>query len=215
LAEASYSSAVYRLGILRGYMTRHGAGPFVSEDPIITAEMQDQHNINNPWQRTFRVGHLDLLALRYALEVAGKLDGLAITNLDRLVEMSSWLICDHYHYPGSNPVVARHFTICEKNISAINLPADPTDLALHEERTHLLGEMVPGYTQFTKTAESYLEMICQALNTPLAITSLGPTALEKQTHFNSLKKNMLACSDPSSLRAYSGITPASLYPSTQ
>ena len=29
-------------------MTRHGPGPFVTEDP--TLELADTHNQNNPWQ---------------------------------------------------------------------------------------------------------------------------------------------------------------------
>jgi adenylosuccinate synthase len=69
LAEAGMPGAVIRLGVLRTYATRHGPGPFVTEDPSLTASLSDRHNAWGPWQGGFRVGHLDLVAMRYAVDV--------------------------------------------------------------------------------------------------------------------------------------------------
>lgn len=179
LDEAGSAGDVYRLGILRGYMTRHGAGPFVSEDAALTASLQDYHNQNNPWQRAFRVGPLDLLALRYALEVVGKLDGLAVTNLDRMEEIAEWQVCDRYEYSGMNASIQKHFEVSAGQITAIHLPTDPTDLVQQEELTHLLEEMQPGLTLVSKNREEYLDQISQEFSTPVVIQSTGPSASDK------------------------------------
>ncbi|NRQ34046.1 adenylosuccinate synthetase [Nonomuraea sp. NN258] len=69
-----------RLGVLRTYTTRHGAGPLVTEDPAL--RLPEPHNVAGPWQGPFRLGHFDAVAHRYALRVAGGVDGLALTHLD-------------------------------------------------------------------------------------------------------------------------------------
>ena len=78
LAEAGETAV--RLGVVRCYLTRHGPGPFVTEDP--TLEFPEPHNGTGPWQGAFRTGHPDAVALRYAAEVAGGVDGVALTHLD-------------------------------------------------------------------------------------------------------------------------------------
>ena len=100
IQEHAYPGEVIRLGLLRAYGTRHGAGPFPTEDRTLTLTLPDQHNTWNDWQRTFRVGYLDLVATRYAKDVLGKLDYLAITNIDRLTMMPEWKVCNSYSYAG-------------------------------------------------------------------------------------------------------------------
>ncbi|WP_007515555.1 adenylosuccinate synthetase [Pseudofrankia saprophytica] len=73
---------VTRLGVLRTFTTRHGAGPLVSEDAALTAALPDRHNGVGRWQGAFRVGHFDAVAHRYAVEVAGGVDAVALTHLD-------------------------------------------------------------------------------------------------------------------------------------
>ncbi|MEV6494689.1 adenylosuccinate synthetase, partial [Actinoplanes sp. NPDC051633] len=70
-----------RLGVVRTYTTRHGAGPLVTEAPL---DRPEAHNGAGEWQGAFRVGHFDAVAHRYAVEVAGGVDGLAVTHLDRV-----------------------------------------------------------------------------------------------------------------------------------
>ncbi len=82
LKEGGFSGTTERIGLLRGYGTRHGAGPFPTESDEIT--VAPCHNEKNPWQGGFRVGWFDCVTARYALKVAGSVDTLAITNLDRL-----------------------------------------------------------------------------------------------------------------------------------
>ena len=184
LDENAFDGEIVRLGLLRAYGTRHGAGPFVTEDELLTARVQDAHNEINYWQREFRVGYLDFVALRYALAVTGRLDGLVITNLDRLDGIPQWRTCDLYQYAGDKANLADKFDFRDQFVSSIKVPADPTNLSDHEERTRLLGKMKPIYADCpTRDKNDYIELIRQALNVPIAITSAGATALEKSSCF--------------------------------
>jgi adenylosuccinate synthase len=79
-----------RLGVVRTYTTRHGPGPHVTEDPAL--EYPEQHNGTELWQGSFRLGHFDAVAHRYAIEVAGGVDALAVTHMDAPVDS----YCDSY-----------------------------------------------------------------------------------------------------------------------
>jgi len=183
LAENNFPGAVLKLGLLRGYATRHGAGPFVSEDAHLTAAIQDRHNVDNPWQRAFRVGYLDLLALRYALQVTGRVDGLVVTNLDRMAAMPQWRVCTAYDYPGPAADLAGDFEHHGRRVTGIRLPADPTDLPAQEWLTRRLMQMQPIYTGCKRSRESYLAMLQNALSLPIVITSDGPSARDKEIRF--------------------------------
>ncbi len=70
-----------RVGVVRSYATRHGAGPFPTEDGSLN--VPELHNGTHPWMGAFRVGHFDAMLLAYALKACGTVDSLAITHLDR------------------------------------------------------------------------------------------------------------------------------------
>jgi len=180
LAENGFAGPTLKLGLLRGYATRHGAGPFVSEDPALTAALPDSHNTDNPWQRAFRVGHLDLLALRYALQVAGPIDGLAVSCLDRMQALPEWRVCDAYDYPGDPAELDGSFAHRGARVSAIRLPADPTDLVQQARLTQRLMAMRPLTTVWPRDRQAYLETLESALGLPILATSDGPTALQKE-----------------------------------
>jgi len=180
LSENGFKGEVTKLGIIRGYATRHGAGPFVTEDEHLAAQLQDYHNGNNPWQRKFRVGYLDFVALRYALKVTGKVDGLAVTNLDRMAALDEWQICNRYQISEDPPFVSDYFDLDDGWVRDIKVPPDPTDLERQEALTKLLFKMQPVYDICQKDTNSYLELISQILGSPVALTSSGPTALEKE-----------------------------------
>jgi adenylosuccinate synthase len=90
--------SVRRLGVVRTYTTRHGAGPFVTEDPAL--DLPEAHNGRDPWQGAFRAGHFDAVAHRYAVEVAGGVDDLAITHLDVPDRVPGLRICTSYDVDG-------------------------------------------------------------------------------------------------------------------
>lgn len=82
LEEAGCRGRRLRIGLLRGYGTRHGAGPFPTEAADLALE--PCHNRTNAWQGAFRTGWFDAVSGRYALKVTGGVDLLGLTNLDRL-----------------------------------------------------------------------------------------------------------------------------------
>ena len=191
LLENDFAGEIFKLGLVRAYATRHGAGPFVTEDEYLTGQVPDYHNQNNDWQKEFRVGYLDFVALRYALAVTGKVDGLAITNLDRLNAISEWRTCDLYKYSGKSVNVAEYFELQGSAISKIKVPDDPTNLTRQEELTKLLFDMQPIYANCTQDKRAYIEFISQTLNVPVAITSAGPTAREKESNFPLHAENLV------------------------
>ena len=75
--------------VTRSYMTRHGNGPFPSEDPNLRFE--DPTNISNNWQGTLRFGHLDYALvneavqkdMRYAFDMENVYFSAAMTCLDQ------------------------------------------------------------------------------------------------------------------------------------
>lgn len=76
------------IGVIRAYVTRHGIGPLPTESKILTKRLPDPHNSFNEWQREFRCGWLDLQLLEYSVKCNPGLDGIVVTNLDRLPESS-------------------------------------------------------------------------------------------------------------------------------
>lgn len=72
------------IGVIRAYATRHGLGPLPTESKELTELLPDPHNNFNEWQREFRCGWLDLQLLNYSVKCNPGLDGIVITNLDRL-----------------------------------------------------------------------------------------------------------------------------------
>jgi adenylosuccinate synthase len=97
MREAGVSDC-FRIGVTRCYATRHGAGPFITEDKSLM--LPDPHNTSDEWQGDFRVGHLDAVSLRYALAVSGGADGIALTHVDTAAANPDLQICQSYSYDG-------------------------------------------------------------------------------------------------------------------
>jgi adenylosuccinate synthase len=156
LAEADLAGIATRLGVLRTFTTRHGPGPLVTEDRSLA--VSDRHNTRNPWQGRFRVGHFDAVAHRYALEVAGGVDGLALTHLDIAAREPRLRVCDAYDNADRLPV------------------GIPGDLDRQERLTRALLRAKPVYREPTRDWPTMIEELLEA---PIALVSTGPTAVDK------------------------------------
>jgi adenylosuccinate synthase len=148
-----------RIGALRAYSTRHGAGPFVPHAPPMDAELPEKHNVENPWQGVMRVGWFDLVAARYALSICGAFDGLAVTCLDRLAPYARVRAC--VSYDGADRIV---------------FPG-PEDRAAQTAATSALGARAPVHEDVTAPIADW---IGEALGKPILIRSSGETAADKQ-----------------------------------
>ncbi|TDD64864.1 adenylosuccinate synthetase, partial [Actinomadura rubrisoli] len=159
LAEADETAT--RLGVLRTYATRHGPGPFVTEDADLTAALPDTSNGTGPWQGAFRVGHLDAVALRYALDVTGGVDGLAVTHLDVAGARPDLRVCRAYDVNG-------------RRVDRLEA-GPPGDLARQEALTSRLFAARPVYVPLGDAEET----IEDALRTRIVLHSHGPTSAHK------------------------------------
>lgn len=166
LTEANYAGEVRRIGITRAYATRHGAGPLITEDALLTQALPDAANGFGAWQQGFRIGWLDLPMLRYACAAVGRLDSLAVTCVDRLAALPALKICTHYLHDGD--VIDR-------------ITPSPTahDLAYQERLTQTLPRCRPVYEPLSNP-EALLGILTQSLAIPIEIVSNGPAAHDKQ-----------------------------------
>lgn len=84
LKDMEYEGDIHKIGVLRSYATRHGAGPFPSEDSFLKEilENREKHNKTEAYAGNFRIGNLDLPLLIYALHAIGEVDSLAINHMD-------------------------------------------------------------------------------------------------------------------------------------
>lgn len=168
-----------RLAVMRAYMSRHGAGPFVTEDRSLSSAIPDRHNVTNEWQAQFRVGHLDFVALSYALAATGGADELIVTNLDRLLELDSWQTCSEYLLPTAH--TDSPYFLRDEARRVIGIRVGPRNRRDYQEAiTKTLLETKPVLSEaMLNDQEQYLATIEKRLGVRLGYVSRGVTALEK------------------------------------
>jgi len=153
-----------KIGVLRTYHTRHGAGPLPTELDSYTRLTEKDHNAQtNGYQGRFRAGPFDLVLARYAVKKIGALDGLALTHLDASVpEMTKDMAAYSSRYWIANE---------ERGVN------DLSELA-PDEIAPLLNRAVPRYVNVT--SENFPDHIAKELRVPLFLTSHGPTSADKE-----------------------------------
>lgn len=158
------------LGIAKAYTTRVGGGPFPTELLDETgAYLQKRGNeVGASTGRPRRTGWFDAVVVRYSVMLSG-LDALALTKLDVLDEFEEIKLCTSY-----------------KSRDGIieDIPYGANALAECEP----VYETVPGWktktsgiTKFDKlpeAAKSYVRLVEQLCNAPVALISTGPERTE-------------------------------------
>lgn len=163
LREAGARGQALRLGVLRTYATRHGPGPFVTEDVALRAALPERHNQHGPWQGAFRVGHFDAVVTRYALDVCGGVDALALTHLDIAESRADPRLCRAYEVDGSRTESLRAAPIG-------NL----------EEQERLTRRLLRARPILQRPSGSWLETLSDEFGVPVMVTSYGPTVTDKR-----------------------------------
>ena len=160
---AEREGPVRRLGVLRAYATRHGQGPFPTEDAKLTEMLGDPENTDGGPQGRWRVGWFDVPLAQYALRACPGITELAITCLDRIVNVPGWKVCVDYD-PG------------------LILTAKPGDLAHQEQLTRVLSNHCnPKYAYAMTDPVGYVRQLEAMLGgLPITVTSFGPTAEDKR-----------------------------------
>lgn len=159
------------IGITKAYTTRVGTGPFPTEiEGTEEQEIADRirkigHEFGATTGRPRRTGWLDLVALKYAVEVNG-LTGLALMKADVLQSFDYVKVCTTYRLGGN---------------TVYDLPSCIEDL----EKVKPDYEVLPGWGSFNpKEVESmkdlpfelqdYVRKIEDFLNVPVILMSVGP-----------------------------------------
>lgn len=142
-------------GVLRGVHTRHGAGPFPSEDADLTARLPERHNREDGCAGRFRVGWLDGVLARWALAFAGPIDRLAITCLDRIESLPRRAVVDSWE------------------------PGVDLERTIPGERTELARRAVPVVRELGRR-EPLVEAAEGILRRRVDLESWGPAASDKR-----------------------------------
>lgn len=154
------------LGIAKAYCTRVGEGPFPTEDVGADGERLREagHEFGATTGRPRRCGWLDMVALRYALELNGA-EGWVLTNLDVLTGFEKIPVGMAYTRRGER--LERY-------------PAEWPDLdGVAVEYRELAGwtedlRAARRFEQLPEAARSYVEFLEEASGKPIRLISVGP-----------------------------------------
>lgn len=149
-----------RLGVLRSYHTRHGAGPLPTEKDSFHEITYEDHNAKAVgYQGKFRAGPFDLVLAKYGARTVGHLDGLVMTHTDKLPKTDFASYAFRYFHEGTE-----HFV---------------DDLRKHdpEKIAELLQHVEPRFTNIGSS--KFPAHIASELGVPLVMTSHGPASADK------------------------------------
>jgi adenylosuccinate synthase len=157
-------------GIFKAYTTRVGSGPFPTEDFNEAGETMAKvgNEFGSVTGRARRCGWLDLVALKYAVEVNG-VTQLYMMKGDVLSGFDTLQVCTAYKYKGET-IKHLPYNIEPENVTPIftemkGWKADLTGMTTYDELPQELKE--------------YIEFIEKEVEVPIKVISVGPD--RKQT----------------------------------
>ena len=171
LIDEAGGAGTTRVGVLRAYQVRHGPGPLPTEVPGGLG-LAEPHNPAGPWQGSFRTGWLDLVLTRYALEVVGGVDRLALTHLDRVATLDSPQLCAAYRVRPADAALLR----ADPGGLATAIAAHPDPSLEHQAR---LAEALTRVTPvLTPLGPDVAGQVAEALGVPVIYRGYGPRAAD-------------------------------------
>ena len=152
-------------GIFKAYTTRVGSGPFPTEltDEIGQTMARVGNEFGSVTGRARRCGWLDLVALKYAVQVNGVTE-LYMMKGDVLSGFDTLQVCTGYEYKGQN-ISHLPYNIEPENVTPIYVEkkgwkADLTGMTSYDELPVELKE--------------YIDFIEKEVEVPIKIVSVGP-----------------------------------------
>lgn len=152
-------------GIFKAYTTRVGSGPFPTE--LFDADGETMARVGNEFGsvtgRARRCGWLDLVALKYAVQVNG-VTALYMMKGDVLSGFDTLKVCTAYKYKGQE-IKHLPYNIEPENVTPIFVEkkgwaADLTGMT--------------SYEQLPAELKEYIEFIENELEVPIKVVSVGP-----------------------------------------
>lgn len=156
------------LGIAKAYCTRVGEGPFPSEDKGKDGDKIREvgKEYGSVTGRPRRCGWLDVVALRYALELNGA-TGIILTNLDVLSVFDEIPVAVAYDVPGQRGPVEAY----PAHLAALD-GVTPRFERKPGWKVDISG--VRRYADLPAAAKAYVEWVERALGVPIEMLSVGP-----------------------------------------
>lgn len=157
-------------GIFKAYTTRVGSGPFPTElfDQVGKTIAEVGHEFGATTGRPRRCGWLDLVALKYAVQVNG-VTQLMMMKADVLSGLDTIKVATAYNYKGKE---IDHLPF---NIEASNVTPVYKELKGWEEDLTGMTEA----SELPEALRSYITFLEEQLEVPISIVSVGPD--RKQT----------------------------------
>ena len=157
------------LGIFKAYTTRVGSGPFPTE--LFDNDGQTMARIGNEFGATTgrprRCGWLDLVALKYAVQINGVTD-LMMMKADVLSGFESIKVCTAYTYKGKK---VEHLPY---NIEGNNVVPVYTELKGWSKDLTTLTKA----SELPPALNAYIAFLEEQLEVPIKIVSVGPDRLQ-------------------------------------
>ena len=157
-------------GIFKAYTTRVGSGPFPTEDFEEAGDLMASigNEFGSVTGRKRRCGWLDLVALKYAIQVNG-VTQLMMMKGDVLSGFETLKVCTSYTYKGKN-ISHLPYNIEPENVQPVYTEFNGWKADLTEMTT---------YTELPKELKDYIAFIEKEVEVPITIVSVGPD--RKQT----------------------------------
>lgn len=157
-------------GIFKAYTTRVGSGPFPTElfDSVGETMAKVGNEFGSVTGRARRCGWLDLVALKYAVEVNG-VTALYMMKGDVLSGFDTLKVCTAYTYKGEQ-IDHLPYNIEEENVQ-------PVYVEKKGWKQDLTG--LTTYSDLPEELKEYIEFIEQYVGVPIKVVSVGPD--RKQT----------------------------------
>ncbi len=153
------------IGIFKAYTTRVGSGPFPTE--LFDSDGETMGRVGNEFGATTgrprRCGWLDLVALKYAVQINGVTE-LMMMKADVLSGFEKIKVCTAYNYKGKE-VSHLPYNIEEENVSPIYTELD----GWKKDLTGLTDA-----SELPESLMSYIEYLEKELEVPIKIVSVGP-----------------------------------------